>query len=221
MEEEVKATEVKEKKNSVGREIFEWVYTIVIAIVIAFVIKSFLFDVVRVDGSSMFPTLENNDRLIVTKLGYEPHQGDIVILDSTYKNREAYFDSLALEDGKDELSAVGKFLASRNMPKSLKKRYYVKRIIALPGQTVDLIDGKVYIDGEQLDEPYYEGITQSIDASVKYPITVDEDMVFVMGDNRPHSKDSRSSELGQVPYDALLGKSRIRIWPLTALGLTK
>ena len=221
MEEEVKATEVKEKKNSVGREIFEWVYTIVIAIAIAFVIKSFLFDVVRVDGSSMFPTLENNDRLIVTKLGYEPHQGDIVILDSTYKNREAYFDSLALEDGKDELSAVGKFLASRSMPQNLKKRYYVKRIIALPGQTVDLIDGKVYIDGEKLDEPYYEGITQSIDASVKYPITVDEGMVFVMGDNRPHSKDSRSSELGQVPYDALLGRSRIRIWPLTALGLTK
>lgn len=217
----VTAKKEEKKKNSVGKEIFEWIYTIVIAIAIAFVIKAFLFDVVRVDGSSMFPTLENNDRLIVTKLGYEPKQGDIIILDSTYKNRNEYFDTAAQREGKEELSAFEKFKASRSMPASLKKRYYVKRIIALPGQTVDLIDGKVYVDGEQLDEPYYSGITQSIDASVEYPVTVGDDMVFVMGDNRMHSKDSRSSELGQVPYDAILGKSQLRIWPLTDVGLTR
>ena len=107
------------------------------------------------------------------------------------------------------------------MPANLKKKYYVKRIIALPGQTVDLVNGKVYVDGEELDEPYYSGITQSIDAAVEYPVTVEDDMVFVMGDNRPHSKDSRSSELGQVPFEAVLGKSQVRIWPLNALGLTR
>lgn len=209
------------KSKGMGREIFEWVYTIVIAAAIAFLIKGFLFDVVRVDGSSMFPTLVNNDRLIVTKLGYTPHQGDIVILDSTYKGREEYYDKVAKNKGETKLSLTEKFTAWRGLPPSLKKRYYVKRIIALPGQTVDLQNGKVVVDGEVLDEPYYDGTTQSIDSSVQYPITVGENMVFVMGDNRPHSKDSRSSELGQVPYEALLGKSQIRIWPLNDIGLTR
>lgn len=211
----------KSPKNSIGREIFEWVYTIAIAVIIAFAIKAFLFDIVRVDGSSMYPTLVNNDRLIVTKLGYEPKQGDIVILDSTYKDREKYYDKLAAQQGKDELSAFAKFKESFSLSPSLKKRYYVKRVIALPGQTVDLVDGKVYVDGNELDEPYYSGVTQSIDASVKYPVTVEENMVFVMGDNRPHSKDSRSSDLGQVPYEAVIGKSQLRIWPLNQFGTTK
>ncbi len=220
--EEAEAEKKPDKKmNSVGKEIFEWFYTIAIALIIAFAIKAFLFDVVRVDGSSMFPTLENNDRLIVTKLGYEPKQGDIIILDSSYKNREEYYDKLAQYKNKEKLSAMDKFLNLKDLPKNLKKRYYVKRVIALPGQTVDLKDGKVYVDGELLDEPYYSGITQSIDATVEYPITVEDDMVFVMGDNRPHSKDSRSSELGQVPYEAVLGKAQLRIWPLNDIGLTR
>lgn len=209
------------KSKSTLREIWEWVYTIVIAIVIAMLIKGFVFDIVRVDGSSMFPTLKNNDRLIVTKLGYEPEQGDIIILDSTYKNREEYFDTLAAQEGKDELSSMSKFIKSFSLPDNLKKKYYVKRVIALPGQTVDLHDGKVYVDGQQLEESYYSGTTSSIDPTVHFPITVEDDMVFVMGDNRPRSKDSRSSELGQVPYEAILGKSQIRIWPLNTIGMTR
>lgn len=210
-----------EKKFNLAKEIWEWVYTLAIAIIIALLIKGFIFDIVRVDGSSMFPTLVNNDRLIVTKLGYKPEQGDIIILDSEYKNREEYFDKLAASKDKDELSVIDKLFAQGSMPESLKKKYYVKRIIAMPGQTVDLVDGKVYIDGTPLDEPYYDGTTSSIDPTVEYPITVQDDCVFVMGDNRNHSKDSRSSELGQVPYDAILGKSQVRIWPLTDMGLTR
>ena len=209
------------KSKSTLREIWEWVYTIVIAIVIAMLIKGFVFDIVRVDGSSMFPTLKNNDRLIVTKLGYEPEQGDIIILDSTYKNREEYFDTLAAQEGKDELSSMSKFIKSFSLPDDLKKKYYVKRVIALPGQTVDLHDGKVYVVGQLLEESYYNGTTSSIDPTVHFPITVEDDMVFVMGDNRPRSKDSRSSELGQVPYEAILGKSQIRIWPLNTIGITR
>ncbi len=201
-----------------AKEIWEWFYTIIIALVIAMLIKTFLFDVVKVDGSSMFPTLENNDRLIVTKLGYEPSQGDIIILDSTYEKREEYYSSLAQQKGVDELGFVEKFAESRALSEDLKKRYYVKRIIALPGQTIDLRDGKVYIDDQLLDEPYYDGITESIDATVEYPVTVEPDTVFVMGDNRTRSKDSRSSDLGLVPYDAILGKAKLRIWPFSALG---
>ncbi len=216
-----KTTAKEDKKTSLAREIWEWVYTLAIAIIIAMLIKGFIFDIVRVDGSSMFPTLVDNDRLIVTKLGYTPKQGDIIILDSEYKNREEYFDRLAESKDKEELSSFEKFFAQSSMPSNLKKKYYVKRIIAMPGQTIDLVDGKVYVDGEMLDEPYYDGLTTSIDPTVEYPITVDDDCVFVMGDNRTRSKDSRSPELGQVPFKAILGKSQVRIWPLSDIGLTK
>lgn len=214
-------TTVAKKKHSVAREIWEWVYTLAIAIIIAMLIKGFIFDIVRVDGESMFPTLMNNDRLIVTKLGYEPKQGDIIILDSAYKNREEYYGELAEDMGKARLTAFDKLTLHGKLPSNLEKRYYVKRIVAMPGQTIDLVDGKVYVDGEMLDEPYYSGLTTSIDTSVEYPITVDEGNVFVMGDNRTRSKDSRSSELGQVPFEAILGKSQVRIWPLSEIGLTK
>ncbi len=212
---------VGEGKKGIVKEIWEWVYTLAIAIAIAMLIKGFIFDVVRVDGSSMFPTLVNNDRLIVTKLGYKPRQGDIIILDSQYKNREEYYDRVAEINGDTDFGAFDRMLARKDMPENLKKKYYVKRIIATSGQTVDLIDGKVYVDGEELDEPYYDGVTSSIDPAVEYPVTVDENCVFVMGDNRMHSKDSRSSELGQVPFKAILGKSQLRIWPLNDIGRTE
>ena len=173
-----KTTAKEDKKTRLAREIWEWVYTLAIAIVIAMLIKGFIFDIVRVDGSSMFPTLVDNDRLIVTKLGYTPKQGDIIILDSEYKNREEYFDRLAESKDKEELSSFEKFFAQSSMPSNLKKKYYVKRIIAMPGQTIDLVDGKVYVDGEMLDEPYYDGLTTSIDPTVEYPITVDDDCVL-------------------------------------------
>lgn len=208
--------------KTVLKEVWEWVYTIIIAIIIAFLIKGFLFDVVKVDGSSMYPTLENNDRLIVTKLGYEPHAGDIIILDSRYKDREEYFDRIAASEDKEELSSFEKLIKTNfSSPEDLKKRYYVKRIIALPGQTIDIRDGKVFVDGNQLDEEYYKGITNPIDPRQEFPQTVEENMVFVMGDNRPNSKDSRSTELGQVPYEAILGKAQLRIWPLNKIGATK
>ncbi len=203
------------------KEIWEWVYTIAIAVVIAMVIKTFLFDIVKVDGSSMFPTLEHQDRLIITKLGYSPKAGDIIILDSTYNDRNDYYDSLALEKGKDELNSFEKFINYFSLPKQYKHRYYVKRIIATPGQTLDIKDGKVYVDGKLLEEEYYDGNTYSTSTLVKYPITVEEDSVFVMGDNRGHSQDSRDPSLGQVPYDAIVGKSQIRIFPFNKIGKTE
>lgn len=212
---------MSEEKKSLGKEIWEWVYTIAIAVAIAMIIKGFIFDIVKVDGSSMFPTLVDGDRLIVTKLGYKPKQGDIIILDSEYKNREKYYNDIAEANGAPSLGFFDKLMARKDMPKNLKKKYYVKRIIAMPGQTIDLIDGKVYIDGEELEERYYEGLTSPIDPTVEFPITVEEGMVFVMGDNRPRSKDSRSSELGQVPYKAILGKSQLRLWPVSGFGLTR
>ncbi len=209
------------KKKSALREIFEWIYSIAIAIVIAFVIKQVFFDVVKVDGLSMYPTLDNGDRLIVTKLGYEPKQGDIVILDSTYHKREMYYDRIAESEGKEELNWFDKLRLSFSLPEDVKKVYFVKRVIATEGQTVDLRDGKVYVDGELLDEPYYSGETYSIDSTVHYPVTVEEGCIFVMGDNRGHSLDSRSSQLGQVQDEAVLGKSQLRIFPFDSIGKTE
>ena len=211
---------VPEKKFNLGKEIFEWIYTIAIALVIAFLIKGFVFDVVKVDGPSMKPTLQHNDRLIITKLGYKPQQGDIIILDSSYKNRTNYFDNLELKSGKD-MNWLTKAFTYPSLPSNLKRRFYVKRIIALPGQTVDIQNGKVLVDGKILDEPYIDVETAITDHTVSYPVTVDEDCVFVMGDNRSNSKDSRSSELGQVPIKAIMGKSQVRIFPFHSIGFTK
>lgn len=221
VEESVEETKKKPKKKSVGREIFEWFYSIAIAIVIALIIKGVFFDIVKVDGSSMYPTLVDGDRLVVTKLGYEPKQGDIVILDATYEKRQNYFERLATSYGKDELGWFDKARMSFSLPDDVKKIYYVKRVIATEGQTVDLIDGKVYVDGEMLDEPYYSGETYSIDATVNYPVTVEPGCVFVMGDNRGHSLDSRSSNLGTVPVEAILGHSQLRVFPFNSIGTTK
>lgn len=211
---------VPEKTFNLKKEIFEWIYTIGIALVIVLIIKGFLFDVVRVDGPSMNPTLVHNDRLIITKLGYEPQQGDIVILDSSYQHRMNYYAALEEKTG-EETNWFRKLITYPKLPDSLKRRFYVKRIIALPGQTVDIQNGKVLVDGEILDEPYIKVETTITDPTVKYPVTVEEGKVFVMGDNRVNSADSRSSQLGQVPFDALLGKSQVRIFPFHKIGLTK
>lgn len=209
------------KKKSVGREIFEWAYSIVIAVVIAFIIKGFLFDVVRVDGLSMYPNYDDNDRLIVTKLGYTPHQGDAIVLDSNYKKREAHFEALAEREGKEELSWVRKTKERLTGSGDMRRVFYIKRVIATEGQTVDIRDGKVYIDGNEYSEPYISQETYITDASVVYPFTVSEDCVFVMGDNRGNSKDSRSSDLGEVPKSAILGKANFRIFPFNKIGTVK
>lgn len=217
-----KHSEVKETANTFNlkKEVWEWFYTIVIALAIVLAVKTFLFDIVRVDGPSMYPTLVHNDRLVVTKLGYKPGAGDIIILDSAYKNRQEYYSEYEEENDK-ELNVLTKGLLYLKLPESLKRRYYVKRIIGMPGDTVDIKDGEVIVNGEVLEEAYYDGITTVMDSSVSYPVTVEEGTVFVMGDNRPNSKDSRSSELGLVPIDAIAGKSQFRLWPFSAIGKTE
>lgn len=209
---------VKETKSNFNllKEVWEWFYTIVIALLVVVIIKSFIFDIVRVDGPSMNPTLVHNDRLVITKLGYKPSAGDIIILDSAYKNREEYYE----ESGK-ELNNVSKFFEYFNLPKELKRRYYVKRIIGMPGDTVEIRGGRVYVNDKELYEPYFNGETRITDYSVSYPVTVEEGHVFVMGDNRGNSTDSRSSSLGQVPIEAIEGKSQFRIWPFNAIGKTE
>lgn len=179
--EEINKTAQEAVKKSTGREILEWVLSIAVAVALALFIRQFIFTPVRVDGSSMEPTLHHNDRLIVWRLGYKPKVGDIIVLH---------------QNGK--------------LP-------YIKRIIATQGQTVDIDyeNHKVYVDGNELDEPYINEPT-ALEGDVVFPVTVDEDCVFVMGDNRNNSRDSRMSDVGMVKKEDIIGKAVLRFFPFSS-----
>ena len=98
--------------------------------------------------------------------------------------------------------------------------YYIKRIIGLPGETVQIVDGYVYIDGEKLDEHY--GNEVMLDPGIaEEPITLGDDEYFVLGDNRNNSQDSRAANVGVIHRKDLLGRAWIRIWPLSEFGVIK
>lgn len=184
---ETAAEALKNVKNGgAKKEIFEWIQAIAIAVVLALIIRSFIFTVVRVDGASMEPTLQNNDRMIVWRLGYEPKQGDIVIF---------------------------------NPPGYPKNIYWVKRVIALGGQhvEVDYASNSVYVDGEKLEEPYLgeEMMPQTTLTEVDVP----EDSIFVMGDNRNHSTDGRV--IGPVEKSRVVGRAVWRFWPFNNMSIFK
>lgn len=204
---------------NLAKEVWEWFYTIVIALIVVFFLKGYIFDIVRVDGPSMNPTLTHNDRLIVTKLNYSPEAGDIIILDANYDNRMEYYENYEYQTDK-ELGFFKKLLLYPKLPDDVKRKYYVKRIIGMPGDTIEIKEGSVFVNGEKLKEDYVNNSTKITDLGVRYPVTVEDGHVFVMGDNRGNSTDSRSSRLGQVDFDAISGKAQFRIWPFSAIGKT-
>ena len=150
-----------EEKDTV-REIASWVFTICMAVIAALLIRSFIFIIVQVDGSSMMNTLHNENRLFVWRAGYtfggEPQRGDIVICEL-------------------EINGVPKVC--------------VKRVIGLPGEKIEIISGTVYINGEALEEDYVAPERFKKNDNMQQ-ITLGEDEYFVMGDNRSNSTDSRS-----------------------------
>ncbi len=98
--------------------------------------------------------------------------------------------------------------------------YYIKRIIGLPGETVQVTDGMVYIDGELLDESYGKEVMNSAGVALN-PIELGEDEYFVLGDNRNNSSDSRDPSVGNIHKDQIIGKAFLRIWPLNKFGILK
>ena len=175
--------EDKKPEKSAGKEFLEWVQAIVIAVVLALVIRNFVFTVVRVDGSSMEPTYQNFDRLIVWRLGYEPKNGDIIVF---------------------------------NPPGKPENEYWIKRIIATEGQHVeiDYAANAVYVDGEKIDEPYLGEIMLDKGYPVE-ELDVPKDCVFVLGDNRNHSSDSRV--ISAFSQDRIVGKAVLRFWPFNKI----
>ncbi|MFW5647453.1 MAG: signal peptidase I [Candidatus Alkaliphilus sp. MAG34] len=170
-------------------EMIEWAKTIVISLVIALLITTFIKPTI-VKNFSMSPTLEENDFLIINRFLYkrgEPKRGDIVVFRS----------NLRTETGKQKL--------------------LIKRIIAIPGDKIEITEGEIYINGSKLEENYVadEYTMGDID------LTVPENEIFVMGDNRGNSLDSRDGILGLVDFDTVIGKAFVRIFPFNKVGLLK
>lgn len=193
-----------QKKNSVGREVFEWFLVIVAALLISMVIKAFIFSTYQVNMVSMENTLFEGHNVIVYKTGYffnKPKHGEIIV----FMHEEGQFKSLF------------KYLPVRN-PGEVD---YIKRVIGLPGDQIDIKeDGFVYRksvgDSEftKLEEPYTKGLTTS--HGMQLPFTVPEGKLFVMGDNREQSLDSR--QIGPIDIDTVIGKAVLRIWPFSEFG---
>jgi signal peptidase I len=163
----------------------EWLIVVVIAITAAVVMKVFVVQQFYVSGHSMDTTLHDLDRVLVNKLSYDlhdPNRGDVVVL----------------EEG------IG--AAERDL---------IKRVIALPGETIEIKNCVVYIDDRELVEPYLDpavATPTNCGAPNFGPLTIEDHHVFVMGDNRPNSGDSRGS-LGPVDYDKIVGRAFVVIWP--------
>ena len=172
-------------------EIWEWIKALFIAIILAFIIRTFLFTPIVVEGSSMEPTLQDQERMIVTKIG-EPKRFDIVV-----------FHASESED-------------------------YIKRVIGLPGDRIEYIDDTLYINGTPYDEPYLDEFKQEV---VDRPLTgsftlretpvgsevVPEGHLFVMGDNRRGSTDSR--HIGAIPMEKVIGTTNIVYFPIKEIKI--
>ena len=152
---------------------YEWIDSVMGAIVVIFIVFTFLFRAVGVDGSSMFPTLHDGDWVAISGINFQPHRGDIVVVTQPNDVHEPL----------------------------------IKRIIAIGGDTIDInfISHEVEINGIVINEPYINAPT-ALSFDVVFPLTVPKGFVFVMGDNRNNSTDSRSSEVGLVDTRQIFGK---------------
>ena len=167
--------------GSLGEEIKDWVVSIVIAVVLAMIIRNFVVELYLVDGPSMRPTLQHAQRLVVNKFIYHfraPEKGEVLIF---------------------------------RYPKD-PSRDFIKRVIAVPGDTIEIKDGNVFVNGELQNEDYILSKCRG-----DYPkSTIPEGHIFVMGDNRNNSEDSRFPDVGFVPFDLIKGKAMLVFWPLDA-----
>ncbi len=187
--------EVKQK-GSVTGEIFEWLDVLATAIITVVIIFSLIFRVATISGESMTNTLQDKDKVIITNLAYTPKKGDIVVISRNADN-----------------SVEG--VTTGQVP-------IIKRVIAVAGQTVD-IDferGVVSVDGVELDEPYTRTPTNRM-GDVKFPVYVPDGYVFVLGDNRNDSLDSRYMQIGDgglVDIRYILGHAVLRVFPFSSFG---
>ena len=178
------------------------------ALLVAVLVKTFLVQPFYVPSESMVPTIEVWDRVMANKLAYrfgEPERGDIVVFLNPNLSDEELDESIPEAVIRSVLEAVGvRVRGSDDL---------IKRVVATEGQEVSVSDGTLHLDGTAVEEPYARDGTSMPDFG---PVLVPEDHVFVMGDNRSSSLDSR--RFGPVPVDEIVGEAVFRIWPLDRLG---
>ena len=211
------------KLSDRAKDILEWIACILIALVLALLIRYYIGTPTIVKMSSMYPTLEQNQRLILNRwdrtTNKMPERGDIITFQapSDKSLSQAEYDNGGIiaryED--DPTNWFSKFIF---YVLEINKESYIKRVIGLPGEHVQIMDGKVYINGEELDEPYLkDGVTtKMLNNGLLSDFVVPDNCVFAMGDNRDHSTDCR--EFGCVPLDKIEGTVWIRFWPLNLFG---
>ena len=182
------AVEVPDIEAS-GRDMYDWVQCLIVALIICVVFFAFFVRIIDVVGTSMNPTLNNSDKMLVSGLFYKPKVGDVVVF-----KKDEYNPNKAL----------------------------VKRVIAVEGQeiNIDFDRGIVYIDGQPIQEDYIAELTKTKEDFIG-PKTVPEGCVFVMGDNRNMSTDSRKTEIGMVDTRLILGKAYMVIYPLSEFKVIK
>ncbi|MDX5474739.1 MAG: signal peptidase I [Bacillaceae bacterium] len=195
------------------KEVKEWGKAIVIAVLLSFVLTAFVAQPFTVSGSSMLPTIEGTDkydkekvgdRLLIFKspylFGKEPSYGDVIVIDSDLTKDRTVKD------------AIGDNPIVRTFQKDREDKYWVKRVIGKEGDKISFFDGKVFRNGEELDEEY-------VNEEMYFPfetITIPDNHVFVMGDNRNESRDSR--HIGAVPTDHVVGKVIFRFYPFDKIS---
>ena len=204
------------------KEALEWVYCIIIAIVLALLFRYYIGTPTIVQQVSMKPTLEQDQRLWLNRWTRTtkriPERGEIITFEAPSKKS---FTATEIDNNNpvakyenEPTNIFGKFV---KYVLEFGKDSYIKRVIALPGEHVEIKDGKVYINGEELDEPYLQdGVVTDVIGVGFSDFVVPENTVFAMGDNRPHSTDCRV--FGCIPLEKIESTVAIRIWPLNKWG---
>lgn len=189
--ETVKNEKVMKEGKSLLRQLIETLAYFIVIFLVVLLVQRFLIQPVEVNGSSMEPTLHNNNHVLLEKVSYsisDPKRFDVIVFRPYEEEKELY---------------------------------YIKRVIGLPGETVQIMDSVIFINGERLDENY--GLENTIKSSgiAGKEIVLGEGEYFVLGDNRNNSKDSRDPSVGVVKRKAILGRAWCTIWPLRDFGVVK
>ena len=216
---------MSEETKAKLKDIIEWIYCIIIAVVLALLIRYYVGTPTIVKQSSMYPTFKQNDRLVLNRIyrtvKTTPSRGEIItfeaptIHDATNKDNNS--TNYTAKYTTKNRSWFENFMYN---VLEIGKISYIKRVIALPGEHLEIKNGKVYINGNELKEEYLADTvkTESMDGAF-YDLVVPEGTVFVMGDNRSGSSDSRI--FGCIPYSKIEGKVVFRFWPLNKIQTIK
>jgi signal peptidase I len=191
------------RPHSAARTLAELPLLVALAIVVTLGVKALVAQAFFIPSGSMEPQLEVGDRVVVSRMSYrlhEPRRGDLVVFHAPGAPPDQR--TLARRVVDDVLETVAL--------KAPEETELIKRVIALPGEQIDARGGVVHIDDRPLTEPYLPDGVTTADFG---PLTVPDDHVFVLGDNRGNSQDSRSAAVGPVPTDSIVGRAIARVWP--------